>query len=1006
VKVLQFLGRHAVALWMTTAVLVVLGVGSALQMPSGIYPEVEFPRIVVVARSGGAPPDVFLTAITRPLEQTLTSVLGIQRIRSKTIRGATEISLQFAAGADMWRALQLVESRVAEVRSALPPDAEIVVEKVTTGSFPVVTFNVSGPVDPRELRELAEYTVRPALGNVPGVGRVEVIGGDVREIEIILDQEALGSLRLNPNDIVEKLRVGMGLNAVGRIERDHQLVTVLADAQPQTIEQIRDMPILVSPDGAVVALRSIAEVVEGAEDRLIRVAGPRGTAVGISVARLPGASTPKVVELALAAVKSLMPTLPPSVAIEPVYDQASLVSESMNSVRDAILVGIGLCAAVIAIFLKDLRAGLLAALSVPITLAITFVAMRLAQQTLNLMSLGGMAVAIGLVVDDAIVVVEAISRHRDEGADPVEAAHRGATELAPAVIGTTLTTVVVLVPLAFLNGIIGDFFRALAFTLTAAVLISLVVALCIIPLVGIGKTALKTRPENRGPTWYDRFVRTLLKRPLLAVGALLLVLGAGVVVAPRVGQGFLPTMDEGAFVLDYFLPAGTSLATTERFARGLEDELKQCPDVLTFSRRTGAELGPAAATQLNRGDVMVRLKPRAARGRSSEEVIAELRERIENDLPEVRVEFVQVLQDVLNDLAGSPRPIEVKLLGPDYEKLNAIADSVASEMEKIKGVVDLYAGHEREVPELRFESRRDAAARLGVNPDDVSAQLTTALLGTVVGNVRKFDRLINVRVRYPNPVRFDQAKVMTLPFSARGQNTTFEAVSHAALTASRAELMHEALQPMVDVTADHEDRDLGSISGDIESVISRLSLPQGYRVLLGGQIEGERATVRDLGLVAALAILLVLTVLAGQFRRLRLAILVLGSIPIAAVGALLALFTTATPLNASSLMGMVLLVGLVVKNGVLLLEEAEKQFDRGADAIEAVAKASERRLRPVLMTTIATLAGLLPLALGIGAGAELQRPLAIAVIGGLLTSTLATLGLLPAFAHRLLTRRT
>ncbi len=427
--------------------------------------------------------------------------------------------------------------------------------------------------------------------------------------------------------------------------------------------------------------------------------------------------------------------------------------------------------------------------------------------------------------------------------------------------------------------------------------------------------------------------------------------------------------------------------------------------MLTFSRRTGAELGPAAATQLHRGDIMVRLKPRSYRSRSASLVIADLRERIERDLPEVRVEFVQVLQDVLNDLAGSPRPIEVKLFGPDYSKLFDIGSGVASELGKIEGVVDVYDGHERDVPELRFETRRDAVARLGLTPDDVSSELHTALLGTVVGNIRRYDRLINVRVRYANPVRFDQSKVLALPFSARGQNTTFGAVTQPTMGTSPAELMHEALGPMVDVTADHENRDLGAISNDVEASLARLSLPPGYRATLGGQIEGERATVRDLSIVAAVAVLLVLTVLAAQFRRLLLALLVLGSIPIAVVGALLSLLVTGTPLNASSLMGTVLLVGLVVKNGVLLLEEAEKQFDRGLEAIEAVAKASERRLRPVIMTTIATLAGLFPLALGIGAGAELQRPLAIAVIGGLLTATLATLGLLPAFASRLLTRR-
>jgi CzcA family heavy metal efflux pump len=997
------LRRRAAVAWFATIVLVALGIASALRMPSGIYPEVEFPRIVVVARVGGAPADVYLTNITRPLEQALTTVLGVQRIRSKTIRGATEISLQFAPDTDMQRALQMVQAQIGEERSALPPEAEIIVDRVTTGSFPVVTFNVAGTVDPRELRELAEYVVRPALANVPGVGRIEVLGGDVREIEVILHPEAAAALHVTPDDVADRLRGAIGLRAVGRIERDQQLVTVVGDAQPKTIADIRDLPIATTANGVAIPVSAIAEVIEGHADRMVRIGGPRGETVGISLARLPGASTPAVVDAALAAIAVLRPSLPAGVTIEPVYDQASLVGESMASVRDAILLGIVLCAVVIAFFLKDWRAGLLAAAAVPITLAISFAGMRLAHQTLNLMSLGGMAVAIGLVVDDAIVMVEAIARRRDEGADAATSAAQGTLDLAPAVIGTTLTTVVVFVPLAFLQGVVGDFFRALAFTVTAAVLVSLVVALVLVPLAaGFGLSSkAHAKPDQLGAK-YDGVVRRLVRHPALAGLAYLTFLAVGFFAAPHVGRGFLPTMDEGAFVLDYFLPAGTSLGATEGFAKQVEAELAKTPEVLTFTRRTGAELGPAAATQLNRGDIMVRLKPAARRSRSADDVIADLRGRLEGSLPEVRIEFVQVLQDVLNDLSGSPRPIEVKLFGPDYDKLHEIGDALAEKLKAVPGLVDLYDGHERDAPELRFVANREPIARFGTTPDAVSTQLETSLLGTVVGAVRRFDRMIGVRVRYPDPVRFDEAHVLDLPFVGKGAATTFRAVATATPSASPSLLMHEALQPMVAITGDHERRDLGSVSDDVDAIVAKTPLPPGYRIALGGQIEGERATVRELAIVAGVAVLLVLTVLAGQFRQLRLAILVIASVPVAIVGAILALLATDTPLNASSLMGCVLLVGLVVKNGVLLLEEAEKLARSGHAAEDAVALASERRLRPVLMTTIATLAGLLPLALGIGAGAELQRPLAIAVIGGLVTATTATLGLLPPFAARAL----
>ncbi len=1003
VRLYALLRRRAAFVWLSALVLVVLGIASALGLPSGIYPEVEFPRIVVVARSGGAPAGVYLSTVTRPLEQALSTVLGVQRIRSRTIRGATSISLQFAPDTDMQRALQMVQGRVGETHASLPSDTEVVVERITTGSFPVLTLNVAGAADPRELRELAEYVVRPALANVPGVGRIEVLGGDVRELEVILKPEVAAGLHLTPSDVASRLRAAMGLRAVGRVERDRQIVTVIGDAQPKTPAEIGDVPIVMAPDGVPIPLGAVAEIVEGHEDRMVRIGGPRGPTVSVSVARLPGASTPRVVEGALGAIAALVPTLPPGVTIDPVYDQASLVHESIASVRDAIVVGIALCAAVIAFFLRDLRAGLFAAAAVPITLAVTFIGMRLAHQTLNLMSLGGMAVAIGLVVDDAIVMVEAIARRRDEGADAATAAAAGAVDLAPAVIGTTLTTVVVFVPLAFLEGVVGDFFRALAFTVTVAVAVSLLVALVLVPLAtGLGLSSKPRVDAVDAGAHYHGLVSRLVGHPAAAAAVYVVLLAAGCAAVPFVERGFLPTMDEGAFVLDYFLPAGTSLATTEGFAKKIEAELLKVPEVRSFTRRTGAELGPVQATELNRGDVMVTLVPPGQRRRSADDVIADVRGRLEASLPEVRLEFVQVLQDVLNDLSGNPRPIEVKVLGPDYDRLHEIADSLAERLKPVRGLVDLYGGRERDAPETRFVADRDAMARLGTTADDVSTELETALLGAQVGAIRRFDRLVGVRVRYPDPVRFDADQVFDLPFVARNATTTFRAVSTPTPGASPSQRVHEALEPMVAVTGDHELRDLGAVSDDVRRVVDATALPPGYRVVLGGQIESEQATVRDLSTVAGVAVLLVLTVLAGQFRRLRLAALVIASVPVAMVGALVALVVTATPLNASSLMGCVLLVGLVVKNGVLLLEEAEKLAASGVAAEQAVALASQRRLRPVLMTTVATLAGLVPLALGLGSGAELQRPLAIVVIGGLVTSTFATLGLLPPFAARAL----
>ena len=1000
-----WLSTRRALVWVVALGLSVSGAFLATRMPSGIYPEIEFPRIVVVAKGGDAPPELTQVTLSRPLETALATVLGVERVKSRTIRGAVEISLLFSPGTDMWRALQLTESRVGETRSALPPGVDVVVERLTTTSFPVVTFNISGPADSRRLRDLAELVVRPAISRVPGVGRVEVLGGDVREMEIVLDPARTAALRLSPSKVAEKVRDATVLQAVGRFDDAHALVTVMASGEPKDARDLGAIPVAVGADGSPIPLSEIAAVSEGAEDRLLRVSGPEGETVLLSVSRLPGASTPDVVARVRAAVDEAARSFPSGVHAAVVYDQAVLVDEALRSIRDAILIGIALCIAVIALFLRDLRGGLVAALAVPLTLGVTFIPVHLLGQSLNLMSMGGLAVAIGLVVDDAIVVVEAIRRRLEEG-DPPETAARLATRaLLPALVGTTATTVIVFLPLAWLEGLVGHFFVALATTLSAAVLLSLAVALTVVPLAAAAWMRRSAAPSAERVPWYVRgYARGLapmLRRPWLgvALGVLLLVIGG--VSARAVGTGFLPEMDEGAFVLDYFLPAGTSLMDTDAAAKKIEAVLRTIPDVATYSRRTGAELGPAAATEVSRGDIMVRLKSHSERKQSAEEVIAEARERVEHEVPEARVEFVQVLQDVLNDLSGTPRPIEIKLFGSDYAGLAAKAREVAERVAGVRGLVDLYGGVEGEAPELKLRLDAGDAARFGLTAAEVTADLDAALHGTVASVIRRADRPLGVRVRYADAVRFDGKQLEQLPLlpAAGGATTSVLAVARFERTTGPSVLLRENLRPTVVVTADHESRDLGLVVGDVQDRLRGLALPEGYTSELGGQYRAQQETFRDLARVSVFGLFGVLAVLLAQFRRSRMAIVVLASVPLAVVGALATLALTGVPLNASSMMGCILLVGLVVKNGILLLEQAESLWLPGTELEAALLEAGSIRVRPILMTTLATIAGLAPLALGVGAGAEIQRPLATAVIGGLVVSTLVSVFVIPSLVR-------
>lgn len=999
--------RHGTAILATLFALALGGIFAASSLPSGIYPEVDFPRIVVVARGGDDPPDVFETQVTRPLEQSLATVLGVRRVRSRTIRGGAELSLEFVAGSDMWRALQFVQSQVNNARGSLPPTLSFEVERLTPIAFPVVTFNLSGDVDPRELRELAEFVVRPALSRVPGVGLVRVLGGDVREIEVVLDPARASAARLKPVDVAARVRDAVGFGAVGRLSQDRQLVTAVVSGEVHTVAELAQVPVAQLPGGQVLPLSAIANVFEGAVDRTTAVGGPAHETVLLSVSRTEGASTPAVVRGVEAAARVAAASFPAGVTIEAVYDQATLVEDSTASVRDAILLGVVLCLIVLGLSLKDVRSGLIAAATVPLVLSVTFVVMKVFHQTLNLMSLGGMAVSIGLVIDDAIIVVEAIKHRLERGEAPDAAAAKGTSELAAAVIGTSLTTVIVFLPLVFVAGLVGDFFTALASTLSAAVLLSLLVSLTAIPVVAARWLRPLTKPPvtSKLQAFYGRVANWGAHHRWFGPVTLTLATLAALLCANAVQTGFLPTMDEGAFVIDYFLPAGTSMEQTVSTARQIERVLSTTPEVQSFSRRTGAELGPATATLLSRGDIMVRLKP--GRSRDAEEVMSAMRRRLAREVPAARYEFVQVLQDVLNDLSGAPRPVELKFFGADRAELQRVAKLAAGRIEKVEGLADLYDGVEPATPTLVFQVNRDAAARLGRSVRDVSDELQTGLAGAPAGTLRRLDRLIDIRVRYPDDVRFDPAQVMELPLTFTGQTAGWvplKAVADPQPRSVPAVLTREGLQPVIIVTAALEGRDLGSVTNDVAKALTGLELHPGYRMEVGGLIASQRQTFAQLGLVGFFGVILILLVLIAQFRRVRPALAVLLTVPFALFGAMLTLWLTQTPLNASSLMGCVLLVGLEVKSGILLLEVAEAEAAAGHTYVEALALAAQRRIRPIMLTTTATMFGVLPLALGVGAGAEIQRPLAIAVLGGILVSKFMTLAALPSLAAALAPR--
>ena len=747
-NVARFASRNSRVILLGVVVLTAAGLWAMTTLPSSIYPEVEFPRIVIVARAGDLSPRLVQLAVTRPLEEAARSVLGARRVTSKTIRGACEISVLFNPDADMPYALQLAQGRIDEVKASLPPGATVAVERMTPSFFPIFSFNLTGAIPPADLRDLAEFELRPLLSRVPGVANVEVLASEEREISVIVDASRLNAAKLTIDQVAEALRATNIVTAVGRLPKDYLQYLVLSTAELTSVEDVRKV-VVAYRERTPVYVADVAEVRDGVIDRTTLISGSGKPAAVVSVARQIRGNILAVVDGAKAALNEYRPALPPSVRLTVVYDLADFVRNAVASVRDAIAIGGVLAVLVLIFFLRDWRVTAIAATSLPLTIVGTFFILYLVGDTINLMSLGGLAIAIGLVIDDAIVIVENIYRHRGAGETVTVAAEKGTQELLAAVVGSTLTTVVVFVPLGLLQGVVGQFFASLSTTLAAAVLLSLAFALLFIP--GVAGQVLRAHDRPHADLgWltlrYRAVLSWCLRRRGLVIGLTLAFAALGALLFTRLETGFLPEMDEGGYIVDYWTPEGTSLNETDRMLRRVEDVLNKTPEVASFARRTGAELGMFATAQ-NTGDIVVRLKPRAQRTRTAEEVIEAQRAIFEKEMPGMTIEFVMLLQDMLGDLEGNPEPVEVKIFGDDLATLTSLAERTSATLEKIPGLVDIVVP-QRGNPELNVRIDPTLAAQAGLTVEQVTSQLSTGLLGQVATSFRRGDRLIDVRVRF------------------------------------------------------------------------------------------------------------------------------------------------------------------------------------------------------------------------------------------------------------------
>ncbi len=1012
-----WLARSTRTIFFFAAVLTLAGAYLAFQVPISVFPNTNFPRVVIGVDNGVMPVEQMEVTITKPIENAVNSVPGLVTVRSTTSRGSAEVSLFFDWHQDMYRELQLVDAALSKVEQTLPPTARITTNRLTFATFPILGYSLTSDTVPQtRLWEIATYDLKPPLNRVPGVSTVTVQGGQVPEFHVVPNLALLASAGVTVPDLVNAIQASNIVDSPGLYQANHELILTLVGAQVHNADELRRLVVKTTPAGAPVHVADVATVEQATMPVYTTVTANGKDAVLLNIARQPSSNTVAVADAVAAQVAQLRQKLPPGVKLAPFYDQSQLVRDSISSVRDAIFIGLILACIILYLFLRDWTSSLIAGLVIPVTIAVTILVLWLIGQSFNLMTLGGLAAAIGLVIDDAIVVVENIVMHRDAGAHRINAVRRALSEITTPLVGSTITPVVVFLPLVAVSGVTGTFFRALAITMAASLLTSLVLALTWTP----GLSLVLLREHRNHAAGHDhsagRFLGRILHhhrrvldwslaKPLWLGGAcLLLVLGtwAGY---QALGSDLLPEMDEGGFILDYIMPAGSSLAETNRVLQHVERILRATPEVESTSRRTGLQMGLAAVTEANTGDFTVKLK--AKRSRGIDDVIADVRAQVKATEPELDVEFIQVLQDMIGDLSNAPEPIQIKIFSDDQALLAQLGPHVGDAIGKIKGVVDVQNGIENTIsgPATDFRVDPVVAARMGFTPAEVSQDATAILDGVtpadpLIANGRPY----TIRVRLGDEHRASLDAIRNTVFnSSTGRTAPLGSLAAIQQLPPQNEIRRENLQRLVVVTGRLEGSDLGSGMARVRQTVAGLHLPASVRVKYGGTYEEQQKSFRDLLRVLVLALALVFGVLLTEFRNFPAPVAILTSSVLSISGVILALLITHTTFNVASFMGLIMVIGIVAKNGILLLDADERFRAEGFSAADAMVHAAQRRLRPIVMTAIAAICGMLPLAFALGAGSQMLQPLAIAVIGGLTISMVLSLVVTPV-VYFLLTR--
>jgi CzcA family heavy metal efflux pump len=998
----NFFFKYKSPISVALAMIILGGLFTYSKLSTSLFPEITFPKIKIIADAGLQPVDKMMVTVTRPLENAIKKIPDLTDIRSTTSRGSCEISAFIDWKGDVDLSQQRIESQIAEIRNSLPPEVNITVEKMNPSILPVMGYSLeSHELSPVELKELAIYTIKPYLSQVAGVSEIRIIGGKSKEYWVQPDVAKMSALGLTPEAINTALSQTNFIKSNGYLSDYRHLYLTVTNASVKTLDDIKNM--VISNGKRTVRLSDIADVQAKEAVEYIKVNANGKESILIAVIKQPNTNLVDLSREMKQQVDSLQHILPKDVVIKPYYIQADFVNTSVKSVTDSLWVGLLLAIIVAIIFLRSFKASATILLIIPVTLGATLIVLYAIGYTLNIMTLGAIAASIGLIIDDAIVVVEQIHRTHEENPDEnyPTIVQKAIKFLFPAMVGSSVSTIVIFIPFMLMSGVAGAYFNVLTNTMIITLVCSFFVTWLGLPVVFLlfsRKKKIKKHIKEvtvKPRSWVSFFIL----RPWISfIFAGLLILSI-VLILPRLQTGFLPEMDEGSIVLDYVALPGTSLNETDKELQQVEKIITSTPEVAAYSRRTGTQMG-FFITEPNTGDYLIQLKSK--RKKTTDEVIADIRKRIEATQPALRVDFGQVIGDMLGDLMTSVQPIEIKIFGDDVSRLQTLSAEVGNVVEKVRGTADVFNGITITGPSINILPDYTRLAQFNISPASFQYQLQTWLQGNLAGSAFEKDRVYPVRLVYPGSMNrsIEGLKKISIALPD-GRLVPLAQLATINITEGEAQIERENLQTMGVVSARLENRDLGSTIKDIQNRINgHIHLPPGYHVEYGGEYAQQQKSFNELLMILIASSLLVFGVILFLFRDVKIALLILIIAILGISGSYLALFLTGTPLNVGSYTGLIMIVGIIGENSIFtFLQYKENLHVQSVD--ESIIYAISTRLRPKLMTAIGAIIALMPLALGIGAGAELHQPLAIAVIGGFIIALPLLLIVLPSMMRML-----